>query len=156
MSASHGVTAPHAALSLPEVQERISVSPFQRWLGIEVESIDANGVTLGMALREELMGNPRTAALHGGVFGCLIDSTASFSVIALLGGSNVTVDLRVDFHRAVKLGDGGRTRIRAIGNIVKAGRRLATSEARVVDSEGNLLASGRGVFMRTEPELGGS
>ena len=140
-------------LSIEELQRRISISPFQRWLGLQAESIDANGVTLGLALRTELIGNPRTAALHGGIFGCLVDSAASFSIIALHGGSNITVDMRVDFHRSVTLAPGSETRIRAIGSIVRTGRTLATADARIVDAQGNLLASGRGVFMRSEPEL---
>ena len=133
-------------LSIEELQRRISISPFQRWLGLQAESIDANGVTLGLALRTELIGNPRT-------FGCLVDSAASFSIIALHGGSNITVDMRVDFHRSVTLAPGSETRIRAIGSIVRTGRTLATADARIVDAQGNLLASGRGVFMRSEPEL---
>ena len=58
-----------------------------------------------------------------------------------LEGPIPTVDLRVDYHRPALQGE--RT---VEGRVIKLGRTFSTAEAYVYDSEGALLASGRGVY----------
>jgi len=144
--------SPPAVLGLAELSQRIGSSPFHGWLGLTAESIDADGVTLILAPRRELIGNPRTGALQGGVLGCMIDAAASFSIISRTGASNVTIDMSVDFHRAALLGavDG---RLRAVGTVTRIGRTISTAQARVLDGGGALIASGRAVFKNTEAAM---
>ena len=52
----------------------------------------------------------------------------------------------VDYHRAAMQGD-----LTAKGKVVKFGGTLSVAEAQVLDSEGRLLASGRGVYMTAAP-----
>ena len=141
-----------AVLGLDELNQRIGVSPFHGWLGLRAESIDAQGVTLVLVPRRELVGNPRTGALQGGVLGCMIDAAASFSIISRTGASTVTIDMSVDFHRAALLGPVDAS-LRAVGTITRIGRTLSTAQARILDGEGRLIAGGRAVFMNTEAAM---
>jgi uncharacterized protein (TIGR00369 family) len=136
------------AVSLEELQERVQRCPYHHWLGMQAESIDPNGMTMRITLRPEMMSNPVTRAVHGGIYAALIDSTTSCAILARYPGNNLTIDLRVDYHRPVVIEPDKVTHIRAIGTVVRVGRTVGTADARVIDSEGNLLASGRGVFMR--------
>lgn len=139
---------PPQALSLDALQERVQRCPYHHWLGMQAESIDPNGMTMRITLRPEMMSNPVTRAVHGGIYAALIDSTTSCAILARYPGNNLTIDLRVDYHRPVVIEPDKVTHIRAIGTVVRVGRTVGTADARVIDSEGNLLASGRGVFMR--------
>ncbi len=58
-----------------------------------------------------------------------------------------TVDLRVDYHRPAMQGD-----LTCRGSVVKFGGQLSVAEAQILDSEGRLLASGRGVYMTAPPK----
>jgi len=141
-----------AVLRLDELNQRIGSSPFHGWLGLTAESIDAEGVTLVLVPRRELIGNPRTGALQGGVLGCMIDAAASFSIISRTGASTVTIDMSVDFHRAALLG-AADARLRAVGTITRIGRTIATAQAWILDGGGALIAGGRAVFMNTEAAM---
>ena len=57
--------------------------------------------------------------------------------------------MRVDFHRSVLIEPDKVIQLRAVGTVVRVGRTLGTADAQVFDADGHLLASGRGVFMRT-------
>jgi len=128
-------------LDFDGVQARLSMSPFNRWLDLRLESLDPEGVTLSCARRDEMIGSVHTGAVHGGLLGCLVDTAGSFALIARTGQTVATVDFRVNFHRPAMAG-----RIRAQGRVVHDGRTLGTCEVRVLDEEGRLLASGQGVF----------
>lgn len=52
------------------------------------------------------------------------------------------MDLRVDYHRAAMQGD-----LTCRGKVVKFGGQISVAEAQILDGEGRLLASGRGVYM---------
>lgn len=82
--------------------------------------------------------------LHGGILATLVDLTADFAIAARIGRALPTIDLRIDYHRPVSDGE-----VRATGTVIKAGRTIATAEARVYDAKGSLVASGRGAYLST-------
>lgn len=121
---------------------RITASPFNSWLGLRPIEVDETGVTLEMETRPEMLGNLDTQFVHGGVIGAVIDAACSYAWLARAGGFVSTIDLRIDFHRPMPSG-----LIRVRGDIVRAGRRIVTADARVTDTTGQLLSSGRAVMM---------
>jgi len=137
--------------SLQELDTRIAASPYNRWLGLRAVAIDPTGVTLEADTRPEMLGNPDTELVHGGVVSALIDATCSYAWLANEGGFVSTVDLRTDFHRPLPK---GRVIIRA--DIVRAGRSIITVDARLTDADGRLMASGRAVMMRGSKVIAGS
>ena len=54
--------------------------PFQKMLGIRVGSIEEGRVRLFIPFREDLIGDARQPAIHGGVISTLADVCAGFAV----------------------------------------------------------------------------
>ena len=79
--------------------------------------------------------------VHGGWISGLIDSAMGCAVHSLLkaGQAYTTVDMTVSFVRPVFEKTG---RLKCEGKIVHAGSRIATSEGRVWDQSGKLVAHG--------------
>jgi uncharacterized protein (TIGR00369 family) len=76
-------------------------SPHMRELGIRFLKADA-GVAIGeLPYRMDLVGDPATGVLHGGVVTTLLDSTAGAAVMSALSvpGPIATLDLRIDYLR---------------------------------------------------------
>lgn len=92
-------------------------------------------------------GTPRLAhynpigSVHGGWFATLIDSALGCAVHTTLaaGQGYTTAELSLNIVRAATVDTGP---LRAIGQVVHAGRQLATAEARIVDAAGKLFAHG--------------
>lgn len=77
--------------------------------------------------------------VHGGYTATLLDSCMGCAVHSTLpkGSSYTTLEFKVSLIRPV-LADSGK--VRAEGRIVNTGRRVATSEGRLTDAKGRLLA----------------
>jgi len=75
--------------------------PFQKMLGIRVASIEEGRVRLFIPFREDLIGDARRPAVHGGVISTLADVCAGFAVWTRckLDDRIATIDLRVDYLR---------------------------------------------------------
>jgi len=68
-------------------------------LGVTLESIEGDELTLRLPYCEELVGNPETGALHGGVLTMLLDQTLGMSAIcndSVKPSVPPTLDLRID------------------------------------------------------------
>jgi uncharacterized protein (TIGR00369 family) len=79
--------------------------------------------------------------MHGGVVCTLIDAAAGCAVLAALPPGKVapSQDIRVTFVRPATTGGGT---LRAEGAVLNLGRRTALAEARLVDTDGRLIAHG--------------
>jgi uncharacterized protein (TIGR00369 family) len=76
-------------------------SPHMRELGMRILSAE-KGVVVGMLpYRDDLVGDPQTGVLHGGVVTTLLDSTAGAAVVTrlLVPSPIATLDLRIDYLR---------------------------------------------------------
>jgi len=124
-----------------ELQEIVDRSPLNRWLGMSVQAVEKDRVTLRVKWREELMSNPERQSTHGGILATLIDGAADYAIAAAIGRTTPTLNLHVDYHRVASPGD-----LVVNGGIIHAGRTVATAEAQVFDLEGHLVASGRGLY----------
>jgi uncharacterized protein (TIGR00369 family) len=133
-------------LSKDELQARIQKAPFHRWLGLTVEDVTAAGITVSAQWREEFVVNAEGGYTHGGILATLIDIVADYALAARLGRPFPTVDLRVDYHRPALRGD-----LVCKGAVIKVGGQVSSAEASIFDSEGRLLASGRGVYLTADP-----
>ena len=109
----------HIGAKVAEVQRGRSV------VYIDVEDVHLNGA----------------GTLHGGVYASLIDNAMGLSVLAFVGVRTATIEMNVHFLGAVNEG-----RITCESEVVHRTRRTATAEAKVHDSNGNLVAMGTGAF----------
>jgi len=78
-----------------------AASPHTRRLGFEVVSVH-NGVCVArLPYSRELIGDPTTGILHGGVVTTLLDTTGGAAVLSALGVPMplATLDLRIDYLR---------------------------------------------------------
>lgn len=142
MSDKSGAPLPTAK----EVEARLLRGPYHRWLGLSVEEVSADGIVIRAAFRDDWVVNPDGGYIHGGILAALIDLTADWSLVSRTGRGVPTIDLRVDYHQAA------RGNLRAVGKVVKFGRQFSIAEAQVFDGEGQMVASGRGVYAMPTPQ----
>ncbi len=83
--------------------------------------------------------NP-SGVVHGGYAATMLDTVCGFAVISRLpaGQASATIELKISYHRAMTSETG---LIRAEGRIVTMGKRVAFTEARLIDRNGQLYAS---------------
>lgn len=79
-------------------------------------------------------------SVHGGYVATLLDSACGCAVHSRLdaGQGYTTLELKVAYHRALNDRSGP---VRAEGTVMTLGRRVAYSEAKLIDVEGRLCAS---------------
>jgi uncharacterized protein (TIGR00369 family) len=135
-------------------EERI---PFNRVLGLRIDSLSASGAEGHLAMRPDLIGHYAHQRLHGGVISATLDAMAGIAVMAAIGARHMdepplermrrfaklgTIDLRIDYLRPA-LGD----RFTLYGEVLRLGSRVATTRMGFHDAEGKLLASGSAVYI---------
>jgi uncharacterized protein (TIGR00369 family) len=135
-------------ITLQRVQELVTRAPYHQWLGLKVIAVDDGGVELKATWREEWVVNPDRRYTHGGVLATLVDLGADWAMVSKTGRGVPTINLHVDYHAPAMPGD-----LTVRGKIVRMGGQYSTSEARIFDLEGKLLASGRGTYL-TAPAKG--
>lgn len=116
--------------------EAVKQAPYLQLLGIELDEIDAGRAVMSMPMAEKLR-QPH-GLLHGGATASLIDTATAFAVISVLaeGEKASTVDLTVHYLRPVI-----NEQTVCTARIVKAGKRLLTVSADVVNDQGKLVAT---------------
>lgn len=80
--------------------------PHHRALGLELLACDPESVTVRLPYRAELVGDPISGVLHGGVITTLLDTTCGCAVFSALDKSRrvATLDLRIDYMRPAHAG----------------------------------------------------
>ena len=139
---------------LPDFVE--SQIPFNRVLGLRVESLEMDSICLKIEMKEELVGNPMKGILHGGVISSVLDvtggMTAAMGVLKKLAGRpfeeigkrllNVgTIDLRIDFLRP-----GRGEYFLATGSIMRTGQKVAVIRMQLHNDQDRLIAVGTGTY----------
>ncbi|MEM5316005.1 PaaI family thioesterase [Paraburkholderia sp. JHI869] len=124
-----------------EVEARLRRGPYHEWLGLKVVAVTEGEIELSAQWREEWVVNPEKRYTHGGILAALVDLAADWALVSKTGRGVPTIDLRVDYHRAALPGD-----LRVKGKVIRFGSQIATAEAHVFDSDGKLVASGRGAY----------
>ena len=124
--------------SMPERAQKIFREvPYIKLLGIELLELKKGGeAVLRLPMRDELR-QPH-GVMHGGATASIIDTATAFAVIGALaeGEKATTVDLTVHYLRPVTEGT-----LVCTAKVLRAGRRLLTVSAEVVNDEGKLIAT---------------
>jgi uncharacterized protein (TIGR00369 family) len=128
-----------------------SLIPFNKMLGLKVESLDADAPKLRFDMRPELVGNPTRQILHGGVISATLDVAGGFAIMMQLaaGMDSVptsfpnmgTIDLRVDYLRPGR----GRYFI-ATARVLRKGSRIAVTHMELHNDAGELIATGAAAY----------
>lgn len=130
------------------------IIPFNRVLGLKIDSLDFKAPRLRFDMRPELVGNPVRQILHGGVISATLDVVGGLA-IALAAFTRKaeeiparhfpdigTIDLRVDYLRP-----GRGHHFLATGRVVRLGGRVAVAHMELVDDTGEQIATGSGAYI---------
>lgn len=117
--------------------------PFAKLLGIEVETVEPGRAVLTMPIRDELKQNHGVA--HGGSIAAVIDSAMALAIMPMLAENErtTTVDLTIHYLRPLTEGTA-----RATARVVRAGKRVITVSAELVDEHGKLAATAISTYLR--------
>ena len=121
--------------------------PYARFLGVAVER-NEGALECVLPFRNEIVGNARLPAVHGGVLGAFLELTALLQLIDESGGDRIPkpINFSIDYLRSA-----GPATTRARAEIFKLGRRIAI--VHVVAWQGDRsrpVAAGYGKFLLRE------
>ena len=131
---------------LEKAQASITRGPYHQWLGLKVVAVHDDGIEVKATWREEWVVNTERRYTHGGILAALVDLGADWAMVRKLGRGVPTIDMRVDYHAVALPGD-----LTIKGKIVRMGSQFSTSEAQIFDTQGKLLATGRGTYLTAPP-----
>ncbi len=122
----------------------VEAIPYARFLGVEIEPAQ-DGWECVLPFRDDLVGNARLPAIHGGVLGAFLEVTALLRLIDESKSERVPrpINFSIDYLRSA-----GPNQTRARAEIFKLGRRVAN--VHVVAWQGDrsrAVAAGNGKFL---------
>ena len=131
--------------------------PFNKVLGLQIESLKTEDVRVKFEMKAEFIGNYVRGILHGGVISAVLDTTggltATLGVIEKMAGHSIeetgkkltrigTIDLRIDYLRP-----GQGDYFIATGSIMRAGRRVSVTRMELYNDQNLLIAVGTGTYI---------
>ncbi len=122
--------------------------PFMQLLGIRIVSVEPSTVAFEFD-PAEFMYSP-LGNVHGGIVTVLLDTAmgCSFHTTLSAGTGYTTLELKVNFLKPVTAKAGT---LRAEGHVIHAGSRVATADARLLDSKQGLYAHATSTLMILHP-----
>jgi uncharacterized protein (TIGR00369 family) len=119
-----------------EIQDLVSNVPFNALLGIRLERLHRDGVTVGCALRDDLLNSVGVA--HGGVAAALADAAVGIAILRRVKGKRrvTTVELKVNYLAPVSKG-----RVFARSRLLRVGATLAVGSVELTDARRRLIAT---------------
>lgn len=129
-------TAAITAEQRQRAEDSLHNLPFAQLMGMRLVDLKLDTAVIEIAMRDDL--RQPAGVLHGGVTATLIDTAMAFAVITRLaeGERASTVDLTVHYLRPHT--DGTFT---CTAKIVRAGKRIFTVSADVLNAEGKQIAT---------------
>ncbi|CAN5530493.1 PaaI family thioesterase [soil metagenome] len=123
--------------------ERIKEIPYPSLLGFELVDLKFGEATLKLQMRDQL--RQHYGLLHGGATASLIDTAMAFACISCLaeGEQSTTIDLTVHYLRPVTEGE-----VFCTAKVVRAGKRILTVSAEVVNEAGKLVATSLSTYTK--------
>jgi uncharacterized protein (TIGR00369 family) len=123
--------------------------PFMELLGIRIVSVEPGSVAFEFE-PAEFMYSP-LGNVHGGIVTVLLDTAmgCSFHTTLPVGVGYTTLELKVNFTRPVTAESGT---LRAEGNVLHAGSRVATADARLFDRDKRLHAHATSTLLILRPQ----
>lgn len=139
MSEANQITNEHLAIAGNVLHN----NEFAKMIGMRLVDMRPNEATIEIEMRDQLR-QPH-GLLHGGVTATLIDTAMAFAVITVLTREEKasTVDLNVHYLRPHTEG-----KISCTAKIIKAGKRLLTVSAEVINEQGKLIATALSTYTK--------
>ncbi|MDE1948334.1 MAG: thioesterase family protein [Burkholderiales bacterium] len=130
---------------------------FNQLLGLKVESLRAADTRMSFAMQPQFVGNFSQERLHGGVIAAALDSLGGLALTVAIAERHAheatmqvlqrfakmgTIDLRIDFLRP-----GISPRFEATAEVLRLGGRVGSTQMRLADAEGRLIATGAAAYI---------
>lgn len=134
-------TAPDAARQLEDFLQRV---PYVRFLGMRAE-LAGDEMTAILPFSQHLIGNVMLPALHGGVIGAFLETTALAQLSVTQGSAKVhkTIDVTIEYLRP-----GRAVTTYARADLRKVGRRIANVHVEAwQEARSHPIAALRGHFL---------
>jgi uncharacterized protein (TIGR00369 family) len=130
-------------LTAAQLQEKLTASPFIRFLGLTVTEADPvrQVVTMTLPMRAEFERIAGSGQWHGGPLAAVIDTVGDYALVMSVGRPLPTINFRVDYLRPAV-----NTALTATARVRRAGRSVGVVDVDVTDSAGNLVAIGRASY----------
>ncbi|HPV52213.1 MAG TPA: thioesterase family protein [Smithella sp.] len=131
--------------------------PFNKYLGLKIDSIKADKAVVRIDMRDDLIGNFEKNILHGGVISTILDFTGSViaqihiinemkdapleKIVKRLTGMG-TIDMRIDYMRP-----GKGSYFLATGHLLRLGHKVAVARTEFVNDSSELIAVGTSTYI---------
>lgn len=131
--------------------------PFNKLLGLKIESLEKEKVRMKTRMRDDLVGNYAKGILHGGVISSILDVTGG--ITALMGYLDQlkglpreevmkkfkklgTIDLRIDYLRP-----GTGTCFISTGTVLRTGKKVTVTRMELYNDSDQFIAAGTGTYI---------
>ena len=133
------------AVDLSVIRQFSAEIPFQKAIGTRIDLLERGRCRLSLPWKEELVGNPITGVVHGGVITTLLDSASGMSVFSIIPKvmQIATLDLRIDYLRPAA----PHRDICAEAECYRLSRSVAFVRGRAFQDSGEEIASSLATFM---------
>jgi len=130
-------------LHIQKAQQVFKTIPFVQLIGMEFVDLKDGEATIKLKMRIELR-QPH-GLLHGGATASVIDTAMAFAVATKLaeGEKASTIDLTVHYLRPVTTGE-----IACTAKVLRAGKRILTVSAEVINEEEKLIATALSTYTK--------
>jgi uncharacterized protein (TIGR00369 family) len=130
---------------------------FNQVLGLKIDAVQPGDVRASFAMKPELVGHYTYGRLHGGVISAVLDALGGLALMVAIAERHAednmlqvmqrfskmgTIDLRVDFLR-----QGLGRRFTATAEVTRLGGRIGSTQMRLVNDEGTLIATGAAAYV---------
>lgn len=142
---------------LKELERVFTDIPFNKMLGLHLESLDASHVAISFANQPTLIGNYVQGILHGGVISAVLDMVGGMLVmanaaykhadqpleeIAAIIGKCSTIDLQISY-----LNPGRGTRFIAEAELLKIGKTVSFTRMQLINQDNTIIATGSATYL---------
>jgi uncharacterized protein (TIGR00369 family) len=123
-------------LTVRETRNLLRKVPFNAFLGMRVEGVHGDGITIACALRDDLRNSAGVA--HGGVAAALADAAVGIAIQRHFGGRRriTTVEMKVNYFQPVNHGH-----IFARSRLLRIGSTLCVGNVELTDKKARLIGA---------------
>ena len=123
-------------LTIQQTRHLLSKVPFNALLGMRVEDVHGDGITIACGLRDDLRNSAGVA--HGGVAAALADAAVGIAIQRHFGGRRrtTTVEMKINYFQPVMAGD-----ILARSRLLRIGSTLCVGSVELSDEKARLIGT---------------